>query len=155
MPRQLSGQLSSYTVADLLSRAVERHLATVKATGTRPARPDPNIDPAAAVIDATRQALTAVRYTKARKLPEQALWEAITELTVLGHDLEEAIEAGAGLDPLLVSVIMPYCVDPPVLDIWPGLAPTTPAPDATVNDRLLAAFGRAGSTDGQPAEGDR
>ena len=67
------------------------------------------------------------------------LWTRVTELTVLGYDLQQAISAGTGLDELLVDRIL---VAAPAVPVWPGLDAlqvdvSTPPPQ-----RLLAMAGR-------------
>jgi hypothetical protein len=138
--RPLRAPLETHTVGDLLNQVARRHFAVVRATGGRPG-PLPD-QPTAAVIDATRQALQAVRAASVRRLPEQLLWETVAELTVLGWDLQQAIGAGAGLDPLLLDVVRPYCADPPVLNVWPGLAPLDVPALAPIATQVLGAFGR-------------
>ena len=67
-------------------------------------------------------------------------WTRIVELTILGHDLQQAIVSGAGLDDILVDRILTAGRDD--VDVWPGLEPIEPDV-MTPEDVVLARFGRS------------
>lgn len=158
----LAAPLSDYTVADLLERAVNGNLAAAAEIAGQPAPPPVQIPTPAAGIglgfgtgvqdrpDPTQPVVESVRtvLSMAASLDAGAgfsprlrdlLWTRVTELTVLGYDLQQAISAGAGLDELLVDRILAAA---PAVTVWPGLEVLPVDLSTPPLQRLLAMAGR-------------
>lgn len=158
----LAAPLSDYTVADLLERAVNGNLAAAAEMAGQPAPPPVQIPTPAAGIglgfgtgvqdrpDPTQPVVESVRtvLSMAASLDAGAgfsprlrdlLWTRVTELTVLGYDLQQAISAGAGLDELLVDRILAAA---PAVTVWPGLEVLPVDLSTPPLQRLLAMAGR-------------
>lgn len=141
----LAAPLDDHTVADLLTRVVVGDIAFAAdlSGGSIPTAVDVGDDPVAAAVESIRTVLTVVSgldpqagFSPARR---EQFWQRIVELTVLGHDLQQAIHAGAGLDDILVDRIL--TAGPPGLSIWPWLEPDD-RPVTGPEDALLALVGR-------------
>ena len=156
----LAAPLGDYTVADLLERAVNGNLAAAAEMGGQPAPSPVRIPTPAAGIglgtgaqdrpDPTQPVVESVRtvLSMAASLDAGAgfsprlrdlLWTRVTELTVLGYDLQQAISAGAGLDELLVDRILAAA---PAVTVWPGLEVLPVDLSTPPLQRLLAMAGR-------------
>ena len=158
----LAPPLGDYTVADLLERAVNGNLAAAAEMGGQPAPPPVRIPTPAAGIglgfstgaqdrpDPTQPVVESVRtvLSMAASLDAGAgfsprlrdlLWTRVTELTVLGYDLQQTISAGAGLDELLVDRILAAA---PAVTVWPGLEVLPVDLSTPPLQRLLAMAGR-------------
>ena len=158
----LAPPLGDYTVADLLERAVNGNLAAAAEMSGQPAPPPVRIPTPAAGIglgfgagaqdrpDPTQPVVESVRtvLSMAAGLDAGAgfsprlrdlLWTRVTELTVLGYDLQHAISAGAGLDELLVDRILAAA---PAVTVWPGLEVLPVDLSTPPLQRLLAMAGR-------------
>ncbi len=159
----LAPPMEQLTVADLLGHVVEANVAFAAELLGQPApsspAPSPDTepgrgpvpgaggasDPVGGVVESIRTVLTVVRGLD----PDQGFspetrsrfWQRIAELTVLGHDLQQAIGSGAGVDELLVDRLTAAA---PEVRIWPDLVPLpVPVDEPTdVTTALLARFGR-------------
>ncbi len=162
MGMRLAPPLGDYTVADLLERAINGNLAAAAEMGGQPAPPPVRIPTPAAGIglgfgtgaqdrpDPTQPVVESVRtvLSMAASLDAGAgfsprlrglLWTRVTELTVLGYDLQQAISAGAGLDELLVDRVLAAA---PAVTVWPGLEALPVDLSTPPLQRLLAMAGR-------------
>ncbi len=162
MGMRLAPPLGDYTVADLLERAINGNLAAAAEMGGQPAPPPVRIPTPAAGIglgfgtgaqdrpDPTQPVVESVRtvLSMAAGLDAGAgfsprlrdlLWTRVTELTVLGYDLQQAISAGAGLDELLVDRVLAAA---PAVTVWPGLEALPVDLSTPPLQRLLAMAGR-------------
>lgn len=158
----LAPPLGDYTVADLLERAVNGNLAAAAEMGGQPAPPPVRIrtpaagiglgfgtgaqdrpDPTQPVVESVRTVLSMAAGLDAgagfSPRLRDLLWTRVTELTVLGYDLQQAISAGAGLDELLVDRILAAA---PAVTVWPGLEVLPVDLSTPPLQRLLAMAGR-------------
>ncbi len=153
----LADPLAPLTVADLLGRVVEANVAFAAELLGQPVRGKaptadrttgggaPVVDPVGEVIESIRTVLTVVRGLDPDRgfspRTRDLFWQRIAELTVMGHDLQQAIGSGAGVDELLVDRLASVA---PEVGIWPGLSPIPlPADEAVdVTTAVLARFGR-------------
>ncbi len=158
----LAPPLGDYTVVDLLERAVNGNLAAAAEMGGQPAPPPVRIptpaggiglgfgtgaqnrpDPTQPVVESVRTVLSMAASLDAgagfSPRLRDLLWTRVTELTVLGYDLQQAISAGAGLDELLVDRILAAA---PAVVVWPGLGVLGVDLSTPPLQRLLAMAGR-------------
>ena len=158
----LASPLGDYTVADLLGRAADGNLAAAAQMGGQPAPPPVRIptpaagtgwglgtraqdrpDPTQPVIESVRTVLAVAAGLDAgagfSPRLRELLWTRVTELTILGYDLQQAISAGAGLDELLVDRILAAA---PAVTVWPGLDALPVDLSTPPLQRLLATAGR-------------
>ena len=162
MGMPLAPPLGDHTVADLLERAIDGNLAAAAEMGGQPApapvriptpaagaglafgvRAQDRPDPTQPVIESVRTVLAVAAGLDAgagfSPRLRDLLWTRVTELTVLGYDLQQAISAGAGLDELLVDRILAAA---PVVTVWPGLEVLPLDLSTPPLQRLLAMAGR-------------
>ena len=114
--RDLLGQVvtgNSEFAADLLG---QRGTAEIKSEGS---------DPFAEALESIRTILTVVAgiEPEAGFAPQrrEQFWARIVELVVLGHDLQQAIYSGAGVDDLIAERVI--SVGPDHVIVWPGAEP--------------------------------
>lgn len=162
MGTPLVSPLGDHTVADLLGRAVDGNLAAAAEMSGQPAPPPVRIptpaagaglafgtraqdrpDPTQPVIESVRTVLAVAAGLDAgagfSPRLRDLLWTRVTELTILGYDLQQAIGAGAGLDELLVDRILAAAPD---VTVWPGLDVLPVDLSTPPLQRLLATTGR-------------
>jgi hypothetical protein len=142
----LAFPMQNFTVGDLLSRAATGNLETA-AELTGQIKPEPvvlGLDPTEVVVESVRTVLAVVAGLDhgAGFSPQkrELLWSRIVELTLLGHDLQQAIKAGAGLDDLLVDRIVAAA---PEVSIWPFIDGSSVDLSIPPTARLLAQHGRS------------
>ncbi|WP_419838316.1 hypothetical protein [Candidatus Poriferisodalis sp.] len=160
IPMPLAPPLGDYTVADLLARAADGNLAAAAQMSGQPVpppvqistpaagfglgtRPDERPDPTQPIVESVRTVLAVAASLNAgagfSPRLRGLLWTRVTELTVLGYDLQQAISAGTGLDELLVDRILAAA---PAVPVWPGLDALEVDVSTPPLQRLLAMAGR-------------
>jgi len=155
----LAAPMGHLRVADLLRRVVEANVAFAalllgQSPPDSPAGSPPELptgsasvsaDPVTEVIESIRTVLTVVRGLDPDQgfSPELRIrfWQRIAELTVLGHDLQQAIGSGAGVDDLLVDRLASVAPD---VTVWPNLGAIAIPDDEPVDvtTAVLARHGR-------------
>ena len=162
MEMPLAPPLGDFTVADLLARAANGNLAAAAQMSGQPvpppvqvstpaaglgwglgARPNERPDPTQPIVESVRTVLAVAASLDAgagfSPRLRGLLWTRVTELTVLGYDLQQAISAGTGLDELLVDRIL---MAAPAVPVWPGLDALQVDVSTPPLQRLLAMAGR-------------
>ena len=162
MAMPLAPPLGDYTVADLLGRVADGNLAAAAEMSGQPVPPPVHIPAPAAGAglglgtraqdrpDSTQPVVESIRTVLAVAASLDAgagfsprlrnlLWARVTELTVLGYDLQQAISAGTGLDELLADRILAAA---PAVTVWPELDALAVDLSTPPLQRLLALAGR-------------
>lgn len=158
----LAAPLSAYTVSDLLAQVVDGNLAAAAEMSGQPTPPRVRAgapaaaaglrlgmraqdcpDPTQPVVESVRSVLAVAAGLDAgagfSPRLRNLLRARVTELTILGYDLQQAIGAGPGLDELLADRIL---AAGPTATVWPGLDPHAVELSTPPLRRLLALAGR-------------